>query len=173
MARDYTTQHRNRMVDPTRIAKGKLEMGQVAKIRYKKVNGEGRDYFVFVLNPNFRQYFHCLDLKHIHPSSFFRLADNFNEVISTTSKVKKLDLTKLNLDVNAKNFYLNEIKKNQRLKLKDGYRTLLAKNVSSITVYNYNYGIFDRVDTAASRRQEEAADDASDVDTTPDFLKDI
>ena len=170
---DYTTQHRNRMADPTRITKGKLEMGQVAKIRYKKVNGEARDYFVFVLNPKFRQYFHCLDLKHIHPTSFFRLASDFTEVISTTSNVKKLDLTKLNLDVNAKNFYLNEIKRNTRLKLKDGYRTLLEKNVSSITVYNYDYGIFDKVDTAASRRQEETADDVSDVDTTPDFLKDI
>lgn len=170
MARDYTTQHRNRMADPIRITKSKLEMGHVAKIRYKKVSGEGRNYFVFVLNPNFRQYFHCLDLKHIHPSSFFRLADNFNEIISRTPNVKKLDLTKLNLDVNAKNFYLNEIKRNTRLKLKDGYRTLLAKNISSITVYNYDYGIFDRVDTASERRQDEAA---GRDDDTPDFLKDI
>ena len=167
---DYTTQHRNRMADPTRISKSKLEMGQVAKIRYKKVNGEARDYFVFVLNPKFKQYFHCLDLKHIHPTSFFRLASDFNEVISTTSNVKKLDLTKLNLDVNAKNFYLNEIKRNTRLKLKDGYRTLLEKNVKSITVYNYDYGIFDRVDTASQRRQDEVADGEDD---TPDFLKDI
>ena len=167
---DYTSQHRNRLADPTRISKAKLEMGQVAKIRYKKVNGDARDYFVFVLNPNFKQYFHCLDLKYIHPSSFFRLAENFNEVISTTPRVKKLDLTKLNLDVNAKNFYLTEIRNNKRLKLKDGYRTLVYKNVSSITVYNYNYGIFDKVPTESKRRQDEAADDAKD---TPDFLKGI
>lgn len=157
------------MADPTRITKTKLEMGQVAKIRYKKVNGDARDYFVFVLNPNFKQYFHCLDLKHIHPSSFFRLAADFNEVISTTPRVKKLDLTKLNLDVNAKNFYLTEIRNNNRLKLKDGYRTLLYKNISTIMVYNYDYGIFDKVDTEANRRQEEQVK----KDDTPDFLKDI
>lgn len=166
---DYTSQHRNRMADPTRITKAKMEMGQVAKIRYKKVNGDARDYFVFVLNPNFKQYFHCLDLKHIHPSSFFRLAADFNEVISTTPRVKKLDLTKLNLDVNAKNFYLTEIRNNNRLKLKDGYRTLLYKNISTIMVYNYDYGIFDKVDTEANRRQEEQVK----KDDTPDFLKDI
>lgn len=166
---DYTTQHRSRMADPTRITKTKLEMGQVAKIRYKKVNGEARDYFVFVLNPNFKQYFHCLDLKHVHPSSFFRLASDFNEVVSTTAKVRKLDLTKLNLDVNAKNFYLNEIRNNKRLKLKDGYRTLVYKNISSITVYNYDYGIFDKVDTSANRRQREQVE----KDDTPDFLKNI
>ena len=166
---DYTSQHRNRLADPTRITKAKLEMGQVAKIRYKKVSGEARDYFVFVLNPNFKQYFHCLDLKYIHPSSFFRLAGNFNEVISTTPRVKKLDLTKLNLDVNAKNFYLNEIRNNKQLKLKDGYRTLIYKNISSIMVYNYDYGIFDKVDTEANRRQREQVE----KDDTPDFLKDI
>ena len=122
---------------------------------------------MFVLNPNFKQYFHCLDLKHVHPSSFFRLASDFNEVVSTTAKVRKLDLTKLNLDVNAKNFYLTEIRNNKRLKLKDGYRTLVYKNISSITVYNYDYGIFDKVDTSANRRQREQVE----KDDTPDFLK--
>ena len=169
MAKDYTTQHRNRLADPVRITKSKLEMGQVAKIRYKKVNGESGDYFVFVLNPNFKQYFHCLDLKHIHPSSFFRLASDFNEVVSSTPKVKKLDLTKLNLDVNAKNFYLTEIRNNTQLKLKGGYRTLVYKNISTITVYNYDYGIFDKVDTEANRRQREQVE----KDDTPDFLKGI
>ena len=166
-SRDYTTQHRNRMKDPTRISKSKLEMGQVAKIRYKKVNGDANDYFVFVLNPNFRTYFHCLDLKRIHPSSFFRLAKNFKEVVSTTENVKKLDLTKLNLNVNAKNFYLTEIRNNKSLKLEGGYRTLIHKNVSSIIVYNYDYGIFDKVGTKSERRQDEAAEDSGD------FLKDI
>jgi len=166
---DYTTQHRNRLADPIKISKSKLEMGQVAKIRYKKVDGKSDNYFVFVLNPNFKTYFHCLDLKHIHPTSFFRLAGGFNEVVSTTPNVKKLDLTKLNLDVNAKNFYLTEIRTNTTLKLKGGYRTFIYKNISSITVYNYDYGIFDKVDTEANRRQREQVES----DDEPDFLKGI
>lgn len=140
------------MTDPIRISKDKLEMGQVAKIHYKKVNGDVDDYYVFVLNPKFNNYFHCLDLKHIHPASFFRLAEDFNEIVSSTNKINKLDLTKLNLNVNAKNFYLTEIKNNTTLKLKNGYRTFIHRNVSTVTIYNYKYGIFDRVDTAAQRR---------------------
>ena len=163
---DYTTMHRNRMADATRISKSKLERGMVAKIRYKKVSGEARDYYVFVLQPKFKTYFHCLDLKHIAPPQMVKLAEDLNEVISQTPKVKKLDLTKLNLDVSSKQFYLNEIRNK---KLKNGYRTLVEKNISSITVYNYDYGVFDKIATQAERRQREQVE----RDDTPDFLKDI
>jgi hypothetical protein len=161
---DYTTMHRNRMADATRISKSKLERGMVAKIRYKKVSGEARDYYVFVLQPKFKGYFHCLDLKDIAPPQMVKLAEDLNEVISITPKVKKLDLTKLNLDVSSKQFYLNEIRNK---KLKKGYRTLIEKNISTVMVYNYDYGIFDKVDTEASRRQRAQVE----KDDTPDFLQ--
>jgi hypothetical protein len=163
---DYTTMHRNRMADATRISKSKLERGMVAKIRYKKVSGEARDYYVFVLQPKFKGYFHCLDLKDIAPPQMVKLAEDLNEVISITPKVKKLDLTKLNLDVSSKQFYLNEIRNK---KLKKGYRTLIEKNISTVMVYNYDYGIFDKVDTEASRRQRAQVE----KDDTPDFLQGI
>jgi len=163
---DYTTMHRNRMADATRISKSKLERGMVAKIRYKKVSGEARDYYVFVLQPKFKTYFHCLDLKDIAPPQMVKLAEDLNEVLSITPKVKKLDLTKLNLDVSSKQFYLNEIRNK---KLKNGYRTLIEKNISTVMVYNYDYGIFDKVDTEANRRQREQVE----KDDTPDFLQGI
>ncbi len=163
---DYTTMHRNRMADATRISKSKLERGMVAKIRYKKVSGEARDYYVFVLQPKFKGYFHCLDLKHIAPPQMVKMAEDLNEVLSITPKVKKLDLTKLDLDVNSKKFYLNEIRNK---KLKNGYRTLIEKNISTVMVYNYDYGVFDKVDTEANRRQREQVE----KDDTPDFLQGI
>lgn len=163
---DYTTMHRNRMADATRISKSKLERGMVAKIRYKKVSGEARDYYVFVLQPKFKTYFHCLDLKDIAPPQMVKLAEDLNEVLSITPKVKKLDLTKLNLDVSSKQFYLNEIRNK---KLKNGYRTLIEKNISTVMVYNYDYGVFDKVDTEANRRQGSQVES----DDTPDFLQGI
>jgi hypothetical protein len=163
---DYTTMHRNRLSDATRITKQKLERGMVAKIRYKKVDGEARDYYVFVLQPNFKTYFHCLDLKHIAPPQMVKMASGLREVISQTPKVKKLDLTKLNLDVSSKQFYLNEIRNK---KLKVGYRTLIEKNITSIMVYNYDYGIFDQIASEAERRQQAQVE----KDDTPDFLQGI
>jgi len=164
---DYTTMHRNRMADATRITKQKLERGMVAKIRYKKVDGEAKDYYVFVLQPKFRTYFHCLDLKHIAPPQMVKMASGLQEIISQTPKVKKLDLTKLNLDVSSKQFYINEIKNK---KLKVGYRTLIEKNITTITVYNYDYGIFDKIATEAERRQQEQVEQDDDM---PDFLQGI
>lgn len=163
---DYTTMHRNRMADATRISKSKLERGMVAKIRYKKVNGDARDYYVFVLQPKFKTYFHCLDLKHIAPPQMVKMAEDLNEVISQTPMVKKLDLTKLNLDVSSKQFYLNEIRNK---KLKNGYRTLIEKNISTVMVYNYDYGVFDKIATQAERRQREQVE----KDDMPDFLQGI
>lgn len=54
---DYTTMHRNRMADATRVTKSKLERGMVAKIRYKKIDGKSRDYYVFVLQPEYKNTF--------------------------------------------------------------------------------------------------------------------
>jgi len=154
------------MADPTRISKSKLEKGMVAKIRYRKVDGKARDYYVFVLQPKFKTYFHCLDLRDIAPLQMVKMAEDVDQVISSTSKVKKLDLTKLNLDVNSKQFYLSEIRNK---KLKNGYRTLVEKNISTVMVYNYDYGIFDKVATEAERRQRAQVE----KDDTPDFLQGI
>jgi hypothetical protein len=97
------------------------------------------------------------------------MASTLKEVVSITPMVKKLDLTKLDLDVASKRFYLNEIRNK---KLKVGYRTLIEKNITSVTVYNYDYGVFDRVDTRANRESAENAKNAEN-DGTPDFLQGI
>ena len=47
---------------------------------------------------------------------------------------------------------MGEIK---RKKLQEGYRTLIYKNVGQIMVFNYNYGVNDKVAAANKRRQEE------------------
>lgn len=150
---DYTTQHRRKMADPTRITKGKLERGMIAKVRYKKQDGESKDYFVFVLQPNYKKYFHCLNLEYVPVPEIVKLAGEFKEILSLTPNIKKLDLSKLSLEVTSKKFYMNEIK--QRPKLKTGYRTFVEKQVTQVTVYNYDYGIFDQIPPEAQRRVEE------------------
>ena len=81
---DFTSRHRSKLTDPTRVSKTKLERGMVAKIRYKKRDNSQRDMFVFILQPKFKNYFHCLDLKDCAPDKFTKLAEDLNEVTSTT-----------------------------------------------------------------------------------------
>ena len=163
---DFTSRHRSKLTDPTRVSKTKLERGMVAKIRYKKRDNSQRDMFVFILQPKFKNYFHCLDLKDCAPDKFTKLAEDLNEVTSTTPQIKKLDLSKLRVEVNSKQFYTSKLKNKD---LQNGYRTLVEKNVGQITIYNYDYGVFDKVASRSERRQQEQVrKDDTDLVTTQD-----
>ena len=163
---DYTSRHRSNMTDPTRVSKSKLERGMVAKIRYKKRDNTQRDMFVFILQPNFKLYFHCLDLKDCAPDKFIKLAEDLNEVTSNTPKIRKLDLSKLRVEVNSKQFYTSKLKNKD---LQNGYRTLIEKNVGQITVYNYDFGVYDKIPPRSTRRQQEQVrKDDTDLETPQD-----
>ena len=163
---DYTSRHRSNMTDPTRVSNSKLERGMVAKIRYKKRDNTQRDMFVFILQPNFKNYFHCLDLKDCAPDKFIKLAEDLNEVTSNTPKIRKLDLSKLRVEVNSKQFYTAKLKNKD---LQNGYRTLVEKNVGQVTVYNYDFGVYDKIPPRSTRRQQEQVrKDDTDLETTQD-----
>ena len=163
---DYTSRHRSNMTDPTRVSNSKLERGMVAKIRYKKRDNTQRDMFVFILQPNFKNYFHCLDLKDCAPDKFIKLAEDLNEVTSNTPKIRKLDLSKLRVEVNSKQFYTAKLKNKD---LQNGYRTLVEKNRGQGTVYNYDFGVYDKIPPRSTRRQQEQVrKDDTDLETTQD-----
>ena len=163
---DYTSRHRSNMTDPTRVSNSKLERGMVAKIRYKKRDNTQRDMFVFILQPNFKNYFHCLDLKDCAPDKFIKLAEDLDEVTSNTPKIRKLDLSKLRVEVNSKQFYTAKLKNKD---LQNGYRTLVEKNVGQVTVYNYDFGVYDKIPPRSTRRQQEQVrKDDTDLETTQD-----
>lgn len=149
---DYTSQHRTKLADPTRISKTQLERGQVVKVRYRKADNSMGDYFVFVLQPKYKGYFHCLDLKVINPTLMIKLAKDLEETYCTGARVKKLDLTKLLITEGSRGFYIGNIK---HKKLQEGYRTFIEPNIMSILAYNYNYGIHDKIATKAEKRREE------------------
>ena len=163
---DYTSRHRSNMTDPTRVSNSKLERGMVAKIRYKKRDNTQRDMFVFILQPNFKNYFHCLDLKDCAPDKFIKLAEDLNEVTSNTPKIRKLDLSKLRVEVNSKQFYTSKLKNKD---LQNGYRTLVEKNIGQVTVYNYDFGVYDKIPPRSTRRQQEQVrKDDTELETPQD-----
>jgi len=46
---------------------------------------------------------------------------------------------------------------------------LVEKNVGQITIYNYDYGVFDKVASRSERRQQEQVrKDDTDLETTQD-----
>ena len=105
-------------------------------------------------------------MKDCPPDKFIKLAEDLDEVTSNTTKIRKLDLSKLTLEVNSKQFYTSKLKNKD---LQNGYRTLVEKNVGQVTVYNYDFGVYDKIPPRAVRRREEQVrKDDTDLDTTQD-----
>ena len=120
----YNT-HLRKTADPTTISKSKMERGMVVKIKYKSQNKAPKLYLVLVLQPKWPNStegkLHGLSLDNIPPQKFLEFAKVYNEVVSTSSKVRKLDLAKIQITEASKVFYTSEIKTSAPLK--SSYRT--------------------------------------------------
>ena len=152
--------HLRKTSDPTPISKNKLERGMVVKIKYKK-DTETKLYLVFVLQPKWPNTtegkLHGLSLDAIPLNKLNEISKEHDEVVSTSSKVKKLDLAKIEINEASKTFYTTEIKMQKQLKV--GYRTFNLLDIKSIQAVNYDWGKYDKVSDRNERRlklEEEA-----------------
>jgi len=156
----YYNTHLRKTSDPTPITKSKMERGMVVKIKYKKDTAT-KLYLVFVLQPKWPNTtegkLHGLSLDAVSPSKLQEISEIYNEVISKSSKVKRLDLAKIQINEASKVFYTSEIKTEK--KLKEGYRTFNLKQIQSIQAVNYDWGKYDKIadrDTRRKKMEEEA-----------------
>ena len=151
----FYNRHLRKTSDPTQISKNKIERGMVIKIKYKK-DTQTKLYLVFVLQPKWPKTtegkLHGLSLDNIPPNKLLEISKLYNEVIATSSKVKKLDLAKIRIDEASKAFYTKEIRNDK--KLKAGYRTFNLLDIKSVEVLNYDWGKYDRVADREERRRK-------------------
>jgi hypothetical protein len=162
----YNT-HLRRTTDPTQITRTKIERGMVLKIKYK-LDTATKPYLVFVLQPKWPNTsegkLHGLSLDVIPPQKVREISKIYNEVMSNTPKVKRLDVAKIQINEQSKAFYTSEIKTEK--KLKAAYRTFTLENIKSMQVVNYDWGKYDKIPSAAERRQrmEEEARERKEMD---------
>ena len=151
----YNT-HLRKTADPTTISKSKMERGMVVKIKYKAQGKTPKLYMVLVLQPKWPNTtdgkLHGLSLDNIPPQKFLEFAEVYNEVVSTSSKVRKLDLAKIQITEASKVFYTSEIKTSKPLK--SSYRTFNLLDIQSIQSVNYDWGKFDKVADRDARRKQ-------------------
>ncbi len=155
MAGYYNT-HLRKTSDPTPISKAKMERGMVVKLKYKPKNKTPKLYLVLVLQPKWPNSndgkLHGLSLDNVPPQKFLEFAEVYNEVISKGSKVKRLDLAKIQITEASKVFYTSEIKTSAPLK--SAYRTYNLLDIQSIQSVNYDWGKFDLVPDRDARRKQ-------------------
>tara|TARA_B110000444_G_C18796269_1_gene575018 strand:- start:98 stop:610 length:513 start_codon:yes stop_codon:yes gene_type:complete len=166
----YYNTHLRKTSDPTAISKTKMERGMVIKIKYKKQK-ETKLYLVFVLQPKWPNTtegkLHGLSLDVISPSKLNEISELYDEVVSTSSKVRKLDLAKIQITEGSKVFYTSEIKTEKQLK--SAYRTFNLLDIKSIQAVNYDWGKFDKIADRNERRakiEEEARERRDNNDVT-------
>lgn len=151
----YYNTHLRKTSDPTPITKSKMERGMVVKIKYKKDTGT-KLYLVFVLQPKWPNTtdgkLHGLSLDAVSPSKLQEISEIYNEVISKSSKVKRLDLAKIQINEASKVFYTSEIKTEKQLKA--AYRTFNLLDIKSIQAVNYDWGKYDKIADRDSRRRK-------------------
>ena len=156
----YYNTHLRKTSDPTPISKTKMERGMVVKIKYQKRDKSTGLYLVFVLQPKWPNTtegkLHGLSLDAIPPNKIKEISEIYDEVVSQSSKVKKLDLAKIQINEGSKVFYTSEIKTEKQLRA--GYRTFNLLDIKSIQAVNYDWGKFDKISSAAERREKLEAD---------------
>ena len=162
----YYNTHLRKTSDPTPISKAKMERGMVVKLKYKPKNKTPKLYLVLVLQPKWPNStegkLHGLSLDNIPPQKFLEFAEVYNEVISQSSKVRRLDLAKIQITEASKVFYTSEIKTS--MPLKSAYRTYNLLDIQTIQSVNYDWGKFDKVADRDARRKklEEEAKERKD-----------
>lgn len=153
---DYYNVHLRKTSDPALITKPKLERGMVVKMKYKK-DKETKLYVIFVLQPKWPNSsdgkLHCLSLNVIPPNKVLEIAEIYDEVMATSTRVRKLNLPKIQINEASKLFYTSEIKTEK--KLKAGYRTFDLDKIVTLTAVNYDWGKFDKIPSAAERKRIE------------------
>jgi len=163
----YNT-HLRKISDPTGISKLKIERGMIIKCKYQRKDKVLKPYLIFVLQPKWPNTtegkLHGLSLDAIPPGKFLEIAKLYDEIISISPKVKKLDLPKIRINEASKTFYTTEIKTEP--KLRGAYRTFNLLELSSIMAVNYDWGLFDKIDTREKRRkiEEEARQRKNEVE---------
>ena len=86
----------------------------------------------------------------IPPNKLKEISEVYDEVISNSSRVKKLDLAKIQINEGSKVFYTSEIKTEKQLRA--GYRTFNLLDVKSIQAVNYDWGKRDKIADRNERR---------------------
>ena len=167
----YYNTHLRKTADPTPISKAKMERGMVVKLKYKPKNKTPKLYLVLVLQPKWPNStegkLHGLSLDNIPPQKFLEFAEVYNEVISQSSKVRRLDLAKIQITEASKLFYTSEIKTS--MPLKSAYRTYNLLDIQTIQSVNYDWGKFDKIADREARRkklEEEAKERKDNNDVT-------
>ena len=140
----YVAQHMRRVLQEAPIDLTQVTKGMIVRMRYKKLDGQSKEYWIIVLQPRWKDQngknflLHGLNLDIIPMGELDRLVKDVG-VISSASilRNKRLDIDKLQLDMSSRRFYNADLK-NAKI-LGSAYRTYLVDNIISVRICDYEW----------------------------------
>ena len=141
----YLSQHIGNILQEAPLNTPALTKGMIVRMRYKKLDGKSKEYWVLILQPRYKgpsdknYLIHALNLDVLPTTELFKLAEETGIVGSRSLWLnRRLDIDKLQLDMSSRRFYNSNLK-NIKI-LGSAYRTYLFDNVVSVRVCDYDFG---------------------------------
>ena len=141
----YLPQHIQNVLQEAAINTNALTKGMIIRMRYKKLDGKSKEYWVLILQPRWKgptdknYLIHALNLDVLPTAELFKLAEEIGVIGSKSLWAdRRLDIEKLQLDMSSRRFYNTNLK-NAKI-LGSAYRTYLVNNVVSVRVCDYDFG---------------------------------
>ena len=141
----YLPQHIGNVLQEAAINPNALTKGMIVRMRYKKLDGKSKEYWVLILQPRWKgqtdknYLIHALNLDVLPTTELFKLAEETGVIGSRSLWAnRRLDIDKLQLDMSSRRFYNSNLK-NVKI-LGSAYRTYLFNNVVSVRICDYDYG---------------------------------
>tara|TARA_R110000787_G_scaffold187978_1_gene299802 strand:+ start:338 stop:724 length:387 start_codon:yes stop_codon:yes gene_type:complete len=111
----------------------------VIQNRYKNQKGETKDYMFLILNPEFRNKVHVLNLNEISTVRFNDLARLTGVRIIPKFKRRGLIIPRLTMIESSQRFYYSKLSGNMETLYNNSYRTLFVANMQIVQLIDYNF----------------------------------
>ena len=121
------------------IPKHQLQKGMVIQNRYKNLKGETKDYMFLILNPDYYNKVHVLNLNEFTNMRFNELARKTGIRILPRFKKRGLIIPRLTMIESSQRFYYGKLALNMETLYNNSYRTLLIKNMQLVQLIDYRF----------------------------------
>lgn len=141
---NFLYQHHKNTIRTININNLWLEKGMIVKMRYRADSHKKilKEYIILILNRNWKQKIHALSLEHIPEKTFIKMGEEFGIVYAKNIiKYKKINIPKLLMELSSHRVYHRKLKPYIKTEYNSSYRTFTLKNVISLQLVDYDFGI--------------------------------
>ena len=139
MSANFYNQHLMKKKSSIIIPKHQLQKGMVVQNRYKNQQGETKDYMFLILNPEFKNKVHVLNLNEFTVTRFNDLARKTGIRVIPKFKKRGLIMPRLTMIESSQRFYYSKLAVDMESLYNNSYRTLFINSMNLVQLMDYQF----------------------------------